>query len=1009
MYSSRLAAAVLCSVIAAAAISIAPSPALSSPSLATTGRSGPRTAKSSPHAEVTASAASLDFGRGSVGTTTPKQYVTLRNTGDDVATFNPPTVTGPFTVTNGCAASLAPGASCQVGFAFKPTAVGAWSSHGQIQGPQASFYVALYGRGDGTPYPLTVSPAGLDFGDEGVGTTSATQLVTITNTSPAAVSWTFHNGLPSTTSFTRPTNTCASGTLAANASCSMQFAFTPKKRGVITGTATVTLNVTGAGALDVPIKLAGFGLAELEVTPTSLSFGDVVAGQSSSLQAVLVRNTSTHSVSFAWSGGIPAGSVFQRTGTCAQPQLLAAGSACFFTYSFGPPSAAPYASSANLTVSVPGTTYSDTVKIMLAGHGVATASDAYPITVTPTALSFGEVPLGLQPAMSVRLHNVTGSAVTFGWSGGGFSTNNGFSNVSGSCLATQTLAAASSCSISFAFNPKQLATVSNSTLLNISPSGKSTLMVPVNMSGIGVPSALTSSPTIMNFGSQAVGTTSADVPLVVTNHSLQPVSFTSAGGGFNVSNGFGGSTGTCPATLAAGGSCADGIYRFAPQSTGAAEATTGIGLPISAPGTGYAQGSLVVTGFATGNGPVAYVSPLDLDFGPVAPNQLSGPLTVTLYNGGSQTITAVTAFKPANTHFTVSGSCASVPPGGSCPFQYRFQDSAVGGNHTTVYFTSSGGNFSVSLDARVRALPTTAPDAYNASTGFPLGVSNPAEGVLANDAGIGLHVSNHTYPTHGTLVIAAAGTFKYTPNAAYTGPDSFTYSATDSIGGASNTATVTISVKPHPTPPNAAFTKASYQDFLHRQPSSSELATAVAALGGGQPRGNLVTQLASSPEWVSVIVNQLYLDTLGRNGEPGGVAYWTDVLRKHQQTVAQVTAFFFASDEYFKNLGGNTVDSWLTDVFWKMILRAPTAAELTAWKGEVAAHGRTDVAGRLFQSDPSCRRRVANVYQSLLDRAPEPGGLAYWAIQVAQHGDIALAANLGASDEYFQRAQSRYP
>jgi hypothetical protein len=56
-------------------------------------------------------------------------------------------------------------------------------------------------------------------------------------------------------------------------------------------------------------------------------------------------------------------------------------------------------------------------------------------------------------------------------------------------------------------------------------------------------------------------------------------------------------------------------------------------------------------------------------------------------------------------------------------------------------------------------------------------------------------------PAHGTLgaIDQAAGTVVYTPNAGYSGPDSFTFSATNG-GGTSNTATDSIIVTPPSSP-----------------------------------------------------------------------------------------------------------------------------------------------------------------------------------------------------------------
>src|SRR4029453_16494539 len=48
--------------------------------------------------------------------------------------------------------------------------------------------------------------------------------------------------------------------------------------------------------------------------------------------------------------------------------------------------------------------------------------------------------------------------------------------------------------------------------------------------------------------------------------------------------------------------------------------------------------------------------------------------------------------------------------------------------------------------------------------------------------------------SNGLLLFNADGTYTYTPNADFNGTDSFTYQAVDSLTGASNVATVTITV-----------------------------------------------------------------------------------------------------------------------------------------------------------------------------------------------------------------------
>ena len=52
-------------------------------------------------------------------------------------------------------------------------------------------------------------------------------------------------------------------------------------------------------------------------------------------------------------------------------------------------------------------------------------------------------------------------------------------------------------------------------------------------------------------------------------------------------------------------------------------------------------------------------------------------------------------------------------------------------------------------------------------------------------------------PAHGTLALAADGSFVYTPATGYTGPDQFTYHANDGTAD-SNTATVRFTVAQDP-------------------------------------------------------------------------------------------------------------------------------------------------------------------------------------------------------------------
>ena len=95
------------------------------------------------------------------------------------------------------------------------------------------------------------------------------------------------------------------------------------------------------------------------------------------------------------------------------------------------------------------------------------------------------------------------------------------------------------------------------------------------------------------------------------------------------------------------------------------------------------------------------------------------------------------------------------------------------------------------------APPITVAAAYNITQDTTLTVS-AAEGVLAGDVdpqGLSLTATLLTGPANGTLSFNSDGSFTYTPNGGYLGPESFTYEATNGIG-ASPPTTVSITVSP---------------------------------------------------------------------------------------------------------------------------------------------------------------------------------------------------------------------
>ena len=119
---------------------------------------------------------------------------------------------------------------------------------------------------------------------------------------------------------------------------------------------------------------------------------------------------------------------------------------------------------------------------------------------------------------------------------------------------------------------------------------------------------------------------------------------------------------------------------------------------------------------------------------------------------------------------------------GSDSFTYTVSDNRGGG---------AVGNVTLAV-AAVNDAPVATADTYNVTSGGVLSIAAP--GVLANDSdveGSALSAVQVTGPGHGTLTLNANGSFTYTPAGNYSGPDSFTYRASD--GSATSTVT-TVSI-----------------------------------------------------------------------------------------------------------------------------------------------------------------------------------------------------------------------
>ncbi len=167
---------------------------------------------------------------------------------------------------------------------------------------------------------------------------------------------------------------------------------------------------------------------------------------------------------------------------------------------------------------------------------------------------------------------------------------------------------------------------------------------------------------------------------------------------------------------------------------------------------------------------------------------------------GGQTLTATLSTQPARgtvTDFAADGSFIYTPKSnlnGDDTFTYQACDPLGACDLATVTIHV------VPIDDS----PVAADDGYTMAEDGVLTI--PAPGVLGNDSdvdGPAITAALVGQPSKGLVVLAANGSFSYTPNANANGTDTFTYRAGD--GTLSSTlATVTIHITPVNDPPTAA-------------------------------------------------------------------------------------------------------------------------------------------------------------------------------------------------------------
>ena len=243
----------------------------------------------------------LVFGNQQVSVASSPQPLTVTNNGSTAVTIASVTASGAFSQTSDCTnAPLQPTANCVVNVVFTPIAPGPNVGAVAITdtAPGSPQVVMLTGTGAAIP-AVTLSATSLTFPGQSVGTASAIQTLTITNTGSTLLTIT---SIVTTGDFSQTSNCPTS--LAVGANCAISVIFTPTAAGSRTGTLTITDSAANSPQI---VTLGGGGSDfTISVTPTSAS---VVAGNSVSYTMTVTPSFGFNAkVNLSCTGTVPEGS-----------------------------------------------------------------------------------------------------------------------------------------------------------------------------------------------------------------------------------------------------------------------------------------------------------------------------------------------------------------------------------------------------------------------------------------------------------------------------------------------------------------------------------------------------------------------------------------------------------------------------------------------------------------------------------------------------------------------------
>jgi hypothetical protein len=142
-------------------------------------------------------------------------------------------------------------------------------------------------------------------------------------------------------------------------------------------------------------------------------------------------------------------------------------------------------------------------------------------------------------------------------------------------------------------------------------------------------------------------------------------------------------------------------------------------------------------------------------------------------------------------------------------------------------------------------------------------------------------------------------------------------------------------------------------------------------------------------------ISRLYVATLGRGADDGGLEHWTDDVDNSHASLSQVAGSLATSPEFIHNFGSLSDHDFVETLYKNVLHRSDDTAGALFWDGKLATGtSRGDVADAFAQSPENRSSTVSTagddndaeayrLYTAALGRAPDQPGEDFWSAALA--------------------------